>query len=130
MSGKLVEQVMDLNGQRLLVHKRDVDVAGDRHAEYSMDRCETWHPTMIEAYKSAVKSDSLVRIQVDGEEGNDESFEAFVIQLLQVIQGLDPGESFRVIRSQDTIGIFMEQQVVTARASTIGDVDLRLGGGG
>ena len=124
----MTEHPVELDGKVVICQKRlqPSEVEGQNPlTEYSFDRGETWHATMIVAYAKAKEADKLMAVGENS--GTAGEFEAFVLGLIQELQLLKPGESLRLSRDQVDIIVIKEQAVLAARASTISEVDLRIG---
>jgi len=119
------EFTIEIEGKNYLVQKHNVAVGDDGITTgYSLDRGETWWPTMIEAFKVAQEAGKLS--VVGDEPGEHGEFEEFILALVAEVQALKPGESLRLMRDNVNVVAIKEQAVFAVRASTIGDVDLRM----
>jgi hypothetical protein len=124
------ERLVEFEGKHYVLQKREQVVEDSllnqtrRTTQYSFDKGETWHLTMIDAYKQAESTGKLFRVGDDPGEGGE--FESFVLSLVEEVRALRPGESLRLIRDQRNLVAVKEQAVFAVRASALGDVDLRL----
>lgn len=116
----IVEKQIELEGRVCICLIKEIPAGKN----YSFDRGETWHGRMLDAYSDAKDADKLVVVGAEVSEGGD--FEAFILAFLQDLQGLKNGESLRVTMNSGTVMVIKEQVVLTCRASTIRDVDLRM----
>lgn len=127
----MTEHHIEIEGKHYVCQKRVQEVpvphppgALAKETQYSFDQGQTWFSVMYQAFKHAQEQGTLMRI---GEQvGEAGEFEAFVLTLVQEIQGLRPGERLQVVRDQDTVFVAKEQAVLAVRASTVKEIDLRI----
>lgn len=118
----MIEHVVEIHGKQYVCAKQEED----GEVSYSFDAGETWSGTMIDAFNAADSAGTLVRVLPPEQQQHGGGFEAFVLALLTEVKQLAPGDSLKVIRSEHVLMVTREQTVLTTRASTIGDVDLKL----
>lgn len=125
---KIAERQIELEGRVCVCLIKDA--FGSVPVQYSFDRADTWHPTLLDAYSVAKDADTLVVVGAEATQGGE--FEAFILAFIQDLQGLNNGESLRVTMNSGTVMVTKEQVVLTCRASTIKDInfDLRMEGPG
>lgn len=123
-TSKIVEKQIELEGQVCVCLSKPSENSSDFLTLYSFDRGETWHPALLDAYSVAKDTGNLVVVGAEVTQGGE--FEAFILAFVQDLQGLKNGESLRLTMNSGTIMVIKEQVVLTCRASTIKDLDLRM----
>lgn len=116
---------LEYEGQQYLgVVERLSSPDGPVVERFSFDSGHSWHETRSRAFIAARDAEKLVRVGADTTEAGE--FEAFFLSLLKEVQGLEPGESLRVLRDASTFMILKERMVTAVSASTVRDVTLNM----
>lgn len=97
---------------------------GGPEAGYSFDNGKTWNGSRLKAYLAAKEANALVEPDSDGAVGGE--FEVWLVDFVNRLKSLAPGESVKVVRTHDRFLVTQESIVAECRASSIGDVDLSM----
>ena len=116
------ERTIEFEGKHYLVQKRETSSPAGVLIHYSFDQGASWWPTMVEGFQAGRDARSLLALDPEPDSGG--SFEAFVLALIQEIQGLKVGEGLKIMRDLDQVVVAREHTVLATKASLLNDVQL------